>query len=50
MVRLSFGGFFDGAWLYSKKFSLLKPFVSKLCDFGSRFWFFVEIKVVVVNP
>ena len=49
-VRLYFEGFFDGAWLYSKRFSLLKPFLLKLCGFGSRFWFFVEIKVAVVNP
>ena len=49
-MRLSFGGFFDGAWLYSKRFSLLKPCLSKLCGFGSRFWFFVGIQVAVVNP
>ena len=50
VVRLSFGGFFDGAWLYSKRFSLLKPCLSKLCGFGSRFWFFVGIQVAIVNP
>ena len=50
VVRLSFGGFFDGAWLYSKRFSLLKLFLSKLCGFGSWFWFFVGIKVAIVNP
>ena len=50
VVRLSFGGFFDGAWLYSKRFPLLKSFLSKLCGFGSQFWFFVGIKVVIVNP
>ena len=50
VVRLSFGSFFDGAWLYSKRFSLLKPFLSKLCAFGSRFQFFVGIKVAIVNP
>ena len=50
VVRLSFGGFFDGAWLYSKRFSLLKSFLSKLYGFGSQFWFFVGIKVAIVNP
>ena len=29
VVRLSFEGFFDGTWLFSKKFSLLKRFFQK---------------------
>ena len=46
----SFGGFFDGAWLYSKRFSLLKSFLSKTCfldlDFDSLLEFKLLLKIL----
>ena len=43
----SFGGFFNGAWLYSKRFSLLKPFSFKSVFFIFNFNSLLEFKLLL---
>ena len=47
VVRLSLGGVFDGAWLYSKRFSLLKLFLQKCVFLVFDFDSLLELKLLL---